>query len=91
MYENNNLDNNFIESSKEIMKLSKKPDDKELLKLYGLYKQGLLGNNKQNKPSFFDFKAVSKWNAWMNEIGKGRPQSKREYIQYVEQLKQKYK
>ena len=90
MYQDNNLENDFIESSKQVMKLSKKPDDKELLKLYGLYKQGLFGNNKESKPSFFDFKASSKWNAWMKEAGKGRPQAKREYIEYVELLKNKY-
>ena len=89
-YGNEPGENDFIESSKQVMKLSKKPDDKELLKLYGLYKQGLFGNNKESKPSFFDFKASSKWNAWMKEAGKGRPQAKREYIEYVELLKNKY-
>ena len=89
MYQDN-LEKDFLEAAKQVMYLPKKPDDKELLKLYGLYKQGLLGNNKENKPSFFDFKATSKWNAWMNEAGKGRPQAKKEYIEYVEKLKQKY-
>lgn len=89
MYEDN-LENNFIKSSNEVMKLSKKPDDKELLKLYGLYKQGLFGNNRNPEPSFFEFKEKSKHQAWMIQAGKGRSRAKKEYIQYVEQLKEKY-
>jgi len=39
---------------------------------------------------FFDFKAKSKWNAWSGESGKGKSRTKREYIEYVEILKNKY-
>lgn len=90
MDENLDIDTLFENASKEVLNLSKKPNNEELLKLYGLYKQGLLGNNKTDKPSFFDMKANAKWNAWNNEAGKGKIKSKREYILYVIDLKFKY-
>jgi diazepam-binding inhibitor (GABA receptor modulating acyl-CoA-binding protein) len=87
---NENLDEIFNNSAKEVQNLKQKPSDQELLKLYGLYKQSLFGNNHTSQPSFFDFKAKSKWNAWSGESGKGKSRTKREYIEYVEILKNKY-
>jgi len=87
---NDNLDDNFIISSQEVQNLKQKPSDQELLKLYGLYKQSLFGNNHTSQPSFFDFKAKSKWSAWNDESGKGKSRAKREYIDFVENLKKKY-
>lgn len=86
-----NTEINFHKAVEEVMKLNKKPNDEELLKLYALYKQAMYGNNKTSKPSFFDFKSQSKWNAWNNVQGMGKNKAKIEYINYVESLKNKYK
>jgi diazepam-binding inhibitor (GABA receptor modulating acyl-CoA-binding protein) len=50
---NENLDEIFNNSAKEVQNLKQKPSDQELLKLYGLYKQSLFGNNHTSQPSFF--------------------------------------
>lgn len=80
----------FQNASKEVLVLRTKPSDKELLILYGLYKQSLFGNNKTSKPFLFDFKNTSKWNAWNDLQGMGKNKAKNEYISYVENLKIKY-
>jgi diazepam-binding inhibitor (GABA receptor modulating acyl-CoA-binding protein) len=90
MLNDNILEEKFIISSQEVQNLKQKPSDQELLKLYGLYKQSLFGNNNTEQPSFFDFKAKAKWNAWYNESGKGKTRTKKEYIEFVEILKNKY-
>jgi len=86
----NELDLQFRIEAHNVKILSKKPSDSELLKLYGLYKQSLYGNNKTEKPDFYNFKEVSKWNAWNDQAGKGRSNAKREYIELVKSLKLKY-
>ncbi len=85
-----NLDENFNISVQEVQNLKQKPTDQELLKLYGLYKQSLFGNNNTNQPSFFDFKSKSKWNSWNEQAGKGKSRAKKEYIDLVIFLKNKY-
>jgi len=82
---NDNLDEIFNNAANEVQNLKQKPSDQELLKLYGLYKQSLFGNNHTSHPSFFDFKAKSKWNAWNDQSGKGKLRAKRDEI-----LKNKY-
>jgi len=61
----------------------------ERLKLYGLYKQSLFGDNKVYKPYFFYIKSSNKWNAWKKEFGKSKNQAKLDYINYVEFIKSK--
>jgi diazepam-binding inhibitor (GABA receptor modulating acyl-CoA-binding protein) len=86
----NETDLEFRVEAHNVKNLNRKPSDNELLKLYGLYKQGLFGNNNTEKPSFFSFKEMSKWNAWTEQAGKGRSAAKREYIDFVKSLKIKY-
>ena len=80
----------FKKASEEVLVLKKKPDERELLILYGLYKQALFGNNKSPKPFLFDFKNSLKWNAWNDLQGMGKNKAKNQYIDYVEILKNKY-
>jgi acyl-CoA-binding protein len=61
----------------------------ERLKLYGLYKQSLFGDNKVSKPYFFYIKSSNKWIAWKKEFGKSKNQAKLDYINYVEFIKSK--
>ena len=59
-------------------------DHNERLKLYGLYKQSLFGDNTAPKPYFFNIKSLNKWNAWKKEFGKSKNQAKNDYISYVD-------
>jgi diazepam-binding inhibitor (GABA receptor modulator, acyl-CoA-binding protein) len=44
--------------------LSERPDNATLLKIYGLYKQGTVGDNTEKKPGFGDMVGRAKWDAW---------------------------
>ena len=46
------------------VKLLKDVDDQDLAVLYGNYKQANIGNNTSDQPWFYEFVALSKWNAW---------------------------
>ena len=61
----------------------------ERLKLYGLYKQSLFGDNISPKPYFFYIKSLNKWNAWKKEFGKSKVQAKLDYISYVDFISSK--
>jgi diazepam-binding inhibitor (GABA receptor modulating acyl-CoA-binding protein) len=39
------------------------------LTLYGLFKQGVVGDNTTDKPGFLDFKGKAKWEAWTKNKG----------------------
>lgn len=85
-----NLEQDFNTATEEVKKLSKKPSDKDLLILYGLYKQSTLGTNNEQKPSMFNPTASSKWNAWYENRMLSKNMAKRKYIELVIQYKVKY-
>ena len=69
---------------------TQRPSNEELLKLYGLYKQATIGDNKEERPGGFDFKAIAKYDAWAKLSGKSTDEAKNEYIAFVEQQESKY-
>jgi diazepam-binding inhibitor (GABA receptor modulator, acyl-CoA-binding protein) len=58
------LQNNFNMSCMLVKTLVKPPSDKDLLYLYGMYKQATVGNCNAEEPSKFSLKQHSKWEAW---------------------------
>ena len=73
--------NTAFEAAKDAaLNLSERPDNQTLLKLYGLYKQGAAGDNNEPKPSFTDFVASAKWNAWNQYKGMAQDDAKQQYI-----------
>ena len=78
----------FEKAAKEVMDLSKRPDDKTLLRLYGLYKQATLGDIKGKRPGFTDVKGRAKYDAWSRLRGKSEQRAMQEYINLVEELQQ---
>ena len=67
--------------------LSEKPDNPTLLKIYGLYKQATLGDNGEKKPSFSDFVARAKWDAWTANKGVSQDEAKQKYIDLIDSLR----
>lgn len=67
--------------------LPEKPDNTTLLKIYGLYKQATVGDNEDKKPSFTDYVARAKWDAWTAQKGKSQQQAQRDYIELIESLR----
>jgi len=84
------IENNFQNSVRDVHNLTSKPTDDELLKIYGLYKQSLFGDNTVDKPGLFDFRGKKKWYSWSNEKGKTKIKAMIEYSDYVNMLKRKY-
>ena len=80
----------FILASNMVKKLKSHPTDSELLELYGLYKQATIGDINIEKPNFFNFKAVGKWNAWDSNKGLSTYNSEVKYIKKVNIMIKKY-
>jgi diazepam-binding inhibitor (GABA receptor modulator, acyl-CoA-binding protein) len=79
--------NNAVAKSKE---LTRRPTNEEFLDLYALFKQASVGDNHQDKPGGFDFKAVAKHDAWAAMKGKTKDQAIQEYVALVNALYQEY-
>ena len=74
----------------QVLKLTKRPSDDELLELYGLYKQATIGDNNTPQPGVFDFKGKYKWKAWDKLKGTSKEEAENKYIRLVDSLLEKY-
>jgi diazepam-binding inhibitor (GABA receptor modulator, acyl-CoA-binding protein) len=81
------LDARFNQAADDSKKLSERPDNDTMLKLYALYKQGSQGDVSGEKPGFFEFIAVAKYEAWEKQRGMSQDEAKQKYIDLVESLK----
>lgn len=59
-----NLENKFNMSCMLVKTLVRPPSDKDLLYLYGMYKQATIGNCNVEEPSKFSIKSHAKWESW---------------------------
>jgi diazepam-binding inhibitor (GABA receptor modulating acyl-CoA-binding protein) len=84
------LDEDFDKACEDVKNLNKKPSDKDLLVLYGLYKQSTIGTNNEPKPFIFDLTKISKWNAWHENRMISKNMAKKKYIEVVSEFKTKY-
>ena len=76
----------FLQAVDTIQHLNNKPPTDVLLKLYGLYKQAIIGdidNSQTIKPGLLDFKGNIKWNSWNTYKGYSKYQAEIEYIKLV--------
>ena len=69
---------------------TKRPDNQELLDLYGLFKQATDGDSSGDRPGGFDFKAIMKFDAWEKNKGKSKEQAMNEYVAFVNKLSESY-
>jgi diazepam-binding inhibitor (GABA receptor modulator, acyl-CoA-binding protein) len=67
-------------------KLSQRPDNATLLKIYGLYKQATVGDNAEKKPGFSDMVGRAKWDAWNGFKGTSSDDAKRQYVELIQSL-----
>jgi diazepam-binding inhibitor (GABA receptor modulator, acyl-CoA-binding protein) len=67
-------------------KLSERPDNATLLKLYALYKQGTEGDNETKKPGMMDMVGRAKWQAWEEIKGMSTDDAMQEYVDLIESL-----
>ena len=80
------IEERFQIAVNEIRNLPNKPDQTMLLKLYGLYKQAVIGVCNIDKPWAFQVEACMKWNAWNDERNLTQNQAMIAYILLVNKL-----
>ncbi len=81
------LDARFEQAQAAAKELPERPDNDTMLKLYGYFKQGSAGDVEGEKPGFFDFVGVAKYEAWEKRKGMSPDEAKEKYIELVESLK----
>ncbi len=81
------LDAQFNQAAADAQKLPERPDNDTMLKLYGLFKQGSQGDVSGDKPGFFDFVGVAKYEAWEKRRGMSQEEAKQKYVDLVNSLK----
>lgn len=82
----NGQDDSFEKAASAAKSLPERPDNDTLLQLYALYKQGSEGDVKGEKPGFFDFVGVAKYEAWEKLQGLDREEAKSRYVELVRKL-----
>lgn len=81
------LETTFENAVKESKQISERPSNQDLLKLYSLYKQATEGDNTNDAPTGFDFKAMAKHNAWNSLTGTSKEEAMTQYIDLITVLK----
>lgn len=77
----------FEQAVADSKKLSEKPDNATLLKIYSLYKQATAGDVEGKRPGFTDIVGRAKWDAWNELKGKSANEAMQTYIELIESLK----
>lgn len=85
------LVDDFKKASSDVQKLSKKPDNETLLRLYALFKQASIGDNNGKRPGMLDVVGRKKFDAWAELSGTSEEEAKKLYIEYVQGLIKKDK
>lgn len=80
------LKQEFEQASVRVKQLEQRPDNDTLLKLYALYKQGAEGDVSGERPGFFDFVGVAKYEAWEKLQGTDQEEAMKRYIELVDSL-----
>ena len=76
----------FEKAAVAVKSLPQRPDNETLLQLYALYKQGSVGNVAGDKPGFFDFVGVAKYEAWKKLQGTSMEDAQFRYVELVRKL-----
>lgn len=77
----------FEAAAKAATELSKKPSNKDLLRLYALYKQATVGDVTGKRPGFTDMVGQAKYDSWARVKGTSQDEARQAYIDLVEKLK----
>ncbi|KAJ3625598.1 hypothetical protein MTP99_016160 [Tenebrio molitor] len=80
------LDERFKKAADDIQKLKSKPSNEDLLEIYGLFKQGTVGDVNTERPGMLDIKGKAKWDAWNGRKGTSQDSAKEQYIAKAESL-----
>ncbi len=82
------LQQQFDTAAADSRKLSERPDNDTLLKIYALYKQGSAGDAEEgSRPGFTDMIGQVKYDAWAKLKGLSREDAMRQYVELINSLK----
>lgn len=76
----------FEKAASVAKSLPERPDNDTLLQLYALYKQGSEGDVSGEKPGFFDFVGVAKYESWEALQGTSQEDAQEKYVELVRKL-----
>lgn len=82
-----NLKTQFETAVADSKKLSERPSNDILLKLYALYKQSTEGDVTGKRPGFTDLVGRAKFDAWAAAKGTATDAAMQQYIDLVHSLK----
>ncbi|XP_061088335.1 acyl-CoA-binding domain-containing protein 7 isoform X1 [Conger conger] len=80
----------FDQVAGDVKKVKTRPEDQELLDLYGLYKQATVGDINTDKPGVMDLKGKAKWDAWNSRKGMSKDDAMTAYITLGKEIINKY-
>ncbi|XP_020783659.1 acyl-CoA-binding domain-containing protein 7 [Boleophthalmus pectinirostris] len=80
----------FSKIAEDVKKVKTRPTDQELLDLYGLYKQSVVGDVNIDKPGMTDLKGKAKWDAWNSRKGMSTDDAMSAYITLAKEVIGKY-
>lgn len=84
------VDKKFDAAARDIQKLTRRPDDEDMLRLYALYKQATEGDVKGDRPGALSIKDRAKYDAWARARGTDSAKAREQYVKLVERLKKTY-
>ncbi|XP_070767562.1 acyl-CoA-binding domain-containing protein 7 [Enoplosus armatus] len=80
----------FDKMAEDVKKVKTRPTDQELLDLYGLYKQAVVGDINTDRPGMLDLKGKAKWDAWNSRKGMSQDDAMSAYITLAKEVISKY-
>jgi len=80
------IQSRFDQAALAAKSLPERPDNESLLQLYALFKQASSGDVSGEKPGFFDFVGIAKYEAWEKLQGLSREEAQEQYIDLVSKL-----
>ena len=81
------LKKSFEKAAADAQKLTERPGNDVLLKMYALYKQATEGDVQGKRPGMMDLKGRAKYDAWAAVEGTDAEDAMQQYIDLVESLK----
>ncbi|XP_013871114.1 acyl-CoA-binding domain-containing protein 7 [Austrofundulus limnaeus] len=84
------LEAEFKTIADNVKKVKTQPTNDELLTLYGLYKQAIVGDINTEKPGMLDPTGKAKWEAWESRKGMSKEDAMSMYITHAKDIISKY-
>ncbi len=80
----------FAQAAADVKNLTSKPSNDDLLQLYALFKQSIVGDNETARPGMFDLQGKAKWDAWTKLKGMAKTEAQEKYIELVKDLQTRH-